>query len=108
MKKINRRGFIQSSALGAVSTTLCLNSNLLSMFSKKKKYGIQLFTVPSMLSRDFRGTLKLISEIGFKEIEFFGPYPFSAPETIEAWKPIRAQLNITQNAFYGKTLKYAS
>jgi sugar phosphate isomerase/epimerase len=57
-----------------------------------------------MASKDLKGTLKLLSEIGYKEIEFFGPYSFSAPETIERWKPIAAQMGIDRNAFYGYTL----
>ena len=108
MKKTNRRGFIQSVSLGAMSIGLGLNAEQLSLSKKKKKYGIQLFTIPSLVSNDFKGALKLISEVGYKEIEFFGPYPFSAPETIEAWKPLRTQLNIKENAFYGNTVKETS
>lgn len=43
---------------------------------KIKSLGVALFTVPKALSADFEGTLKVISEIGYKELEFFGPYTF--------------------------------
>ena len=67
----------------------------------QREWGIQLFTIPQLVSSDFTGTFRKISELGYKKIEFFGPYSFSAPATIEAWKPLATQLGITQNAFYG-------
>ena len=41
---------------------------------KLEKIGVQLYTVRSLLQRDFEGTLARIAEIGFKEIEFAGYY----------------------------------
>jgi sugar phosphate isomerase/epimerase len=64
---------------------------------------VQLFTLASMAARDFEATLKLIAESGYTEIEFFGPYPFSAPETIASWAPLAAQMGISQNAYFGMT-----
>lgn len=69
--------------------------------SKTRQWGVQLFTIPQMVSGDFSGTMKKLSELGYKEIEFFGPYPFSAPATVEAWVPLASQLGIKENAFYG-------
>jgi sugar phosphate isomerase/epimerase len=57
-----------------------------------------------MASKDIKGTLKTLSEIGYKEIEFFGPYEFSANETKESWKAIAGQLGIQGNAFYGYSI----
>ena len=42
--------------------------------------GIQLFTLMNLLN-DFEKTIKKIRDTGFKNIELFGPYPFSADET---------------------------
>jgi len=68
---------------------------------KKKQTGIQLFSIPQLVANDFKGTLKKLSEIGYREIEFFGPYPFSAEETIKGWSGFATQLGISKNAFYG-------
>lgn len=100
---IHRRKFLQITA--ATASTLMFQDALGFMKEKKKTLGVQLFTLPKMVSQDFKGTLKLISDTGFREVEFFGPYSFSAPETIEQWKGIATQLGITQNAFYGYSLK---
>lgn len=105
MKNNSRRRFLQSASLGAMSLSLGFDSDLFKTLKMKKKYGLQLFTIPAMASKDFKGTLELISNIGYKEIEFFGPYPFSAPETIEQWKTMSSQLGIKQNAFYGYSTK---
>ncbi len=97
---INRRHFLKVSA--ATATGIAVSPFAFSEVSKKtSKVGIQLFSIPTMMSRDFEGTMKKLAGIGYKEIEFFGPYEFSAPETIEGWKPLADQLGITQNAFYG-------
>jgi len=97
---IPRRKFLQLSYASAAA--LMLKDALGATLTKKKKtLGVQLFTIPQMVSQDLKGTLKLLSDIGYKEVEFFGPYSFSAKETIERWKPIAAQLGIKQNAFYG-------
>ncbi|MFZ9981519.1 MAG: sugar phosphate isomerase/epimerase family protein, partial [Cyclobacteriaceae bacterium] len=96
---MNRRNFILRSgtslaALSALPVISCSGS-------KVRKWGIQLFSIPQMVSGDFPGTMKKLSDLGYREIEFFGPYPFSAPATIEAWAPLAGQLGIKNNAFYG-------
>jgi sugar phosphate isomerase/epimerase len=65
--------------------------------------GVQLFTIPGMVARDLDGALRLLAETGYKEVEFFGPYPFSPPETLAMWEPIGAQLGISRNAYFGLT-----
>ena len=90
---------------GASLASLTLSESMATtLAAANKKWGVQLFTIPQMASKDLKGTLKLLSDIGYKEIEFFGPYSFSATETIEDWKAIAGQLGITQNAFYGYTI----
>ena len=71
------------------------------LYKKTKHVGIQLFTIPAMVAADFKGTLTKLANIGYKEIEFFGPYDFSAKETIEGWNSFAGSLGITKNAFYG-------
>ena len=69
------------------------------------RLGVQLFTLAGMAARDFEATLKLIAESGYAEVEFFGPYPFSAPESIASWGPLAAQMGISQNAYFGMTVQ---
>ncbi|MBX2899242.1 MAG: sugar phosphate isomerase/epimerase [Cyclobacteriaceae bacterium] len=98
-----RRRFIQlaSTTLAALPLSGLLANTLA---DQKKKWGIQLFTIPQLASKDLKGTLKTLGEIGYREVEFFGPYEFSAKETIEGWKAIAGQLGIAGNAFYGYSI----
>jgi hypothetical protein len=96
----SRRQFLKSST--AALAGMAMSGPLLAALSKKtKNIGIQLFTIPGMVSADFKGTMEKLAKIGYKEIEFFGPYEFSAAETIRGWSQIAGQLGITENAFYG-------
>ena len=96
----SRRQFLKASA--ATIAGAAVSGPLFGELRKKvKKVGIQLFTIPAMVASDFRGTLTKLANIGYKEIEFFGPYDFSAKETIESWSKFAPTLGITKNAFYG-------
>jgi sugar phosphate isomerase/epimerase len=98
----SRRRFLQA-GVAALAGAAISNVALGDYLKKKGNIGIQLFTIPGMVSKDFKGTLAKLAGIGYREIEFFGPYDFSAPETIERWKAIAGQLGIARNAFYGYT-----
>lgn len=102
---LHRRQFIKSTGWATAFALSPFAQNLMDDMTKKKKnLGVQLFSIPQMVDKDLKGTLQLLSEIGYKEVEFFGPYPFSAPETIESWKGLAAQLGIKRNAFYGYSI----
>lgn len=101
-----RRKFLQLSGT-ALTAAVTMNITGCSTAYKPRPWGIQLFSIPQMVAADFAGTLAKLSTLGYKEIEFFGPYAFSAPATIERWKPLAEQLGIGQNAFYGFTVSDA-
>lgn len=66
-------------------------------------YGVQLFTIPKMVEADLPSTLALLGKIGYREVEFFGPYPFSAEATKEGWEAVKGMIGLENNAFYGYT-----
>lgn len=99
---INRRTFVKNSGLAIAGSTFSLKKLLdMSDLKNKTALGVQLFSIPHLVDKDLKGTLKLISEIGYKEIEFFGPYSFSAETTINRWEGLKKQLGLNRNAFYG-------
>ena len=49
-----------------------------------EKSGVQLFTIMGLLN-DFKKSMQIISSIGYKNIELFGPYPFSSDKTKKEW-----------------------
>jgi sugar phosphate isomerase/epimerase len=103
---VNRRNFLKNSTISLTSAALLPEETIHSFLMKKKRpLGVQLFTIPKMADKDLKGTLKLLGETGYKEVEFFGPYPFSAPETIENWKGVATRLGFGRNAFYGYAME---
>ena len=71
------------------------------------RIGVQLFSIPKILEKDFEGTMKMLAKIGYKEIEFFGPYSFSATEDTERWKAITPSLGFSGSGFFGLTVQQA-
>ncbi len=79
---MNRKDFIQKSsitmALFHVPDAIINTTN-----AKRTKYGIQLFSMPKMCSEDFAQAIGMISKMGFKQVEFYGPYTFSTQKAKE-------------------------
>lgn len=65
--------------------------------------GVQLFSLPKMLERDFEGALAMLAELGYREVELFGPYPFSPPEAQARWKALGPQLGFSGSGYFGRT-----
>lgn len=77
-------------------------------FSKNMEntnFGVALFTLPKSLSEDFEGTLKLVAETGYKELEFFGPYDFSTPAAKDGWKMAAAALGFSGSGYFSHSPK---
>jgi len=57
------------------------------------KIGVGLFTIPTMLEKDFAGTMATLASIGYKEVETFGPYQWGAPSAQQRWDAITPTLH---------------
>jgi len=93
---MNRRDFLSV-------TSFILASNALRVASARPKQalGVQLFSIPKMLEKDFREGIAFVAGLGYSEVEFYGPYPFSAPEAIASWKSVTPQLGFSGSGFFG-------
>ena len=67
-----------------------------------EELGIQLFSVPLLLEQDLQAGLKLLAELGFKKIELYGPYPFSAASAKEGWKALAPRLGFSGSGYFGQ------
>ena len=99
----NRRDFIKNTSFGAAAFYLTPFNEMIEELKKIKKVGIQLFSLPKSLDTDLVGTLKMLSLMGYKELELFGPYPFSAASNIEQWKNVGKMLGFSGSGYFGKT-----
>ena len=67
------------------------------------RLGVGLFTVPKSLEQDFDGTLAMIAQLGYQEVEFFGPYSFSVPAAQEGWSQAAKTLGFAGSGLFGRT-----
>lgn len=102
-----RRNFLRNTAALAAGSLLAQGLTAQSLFGNNAvthRLGVGLFTVPKLLSEDFAGTLKMIAGIGYKEVELFGPYPFSTPADLEGWKAAGKALGFSGSGFFGNSI----
>jgi sugar phosphate isomerase/epimerase len=102
----NRRVFLKNTGALALSSLLLQRLYAGRAFAGKPhldSIGLQLFTVPKILEKDFAGSVKMLAGIGYKKFEFFGPYSFSAPEDIARWKTITPSLGFSGSGYFGLT-----
>lgn len=103
---LNRREFIKTSAAAAAAGMIPATSiaEILSS-AKVKNIGFQIWSIAKYLEADFDGYLDLIAKTGYKELELFGPYPFSSEKDKQTWTTIAAMLPFSQSGYFGRTAK---
>ena len=102
----SRRDFLKQAA--AAFATGSIASPLLAAEHKGRrirKIGVQLFSIPKLVEKDFAGTMKMLAGIGYKEIEFYGPYSFSAADDKSRWEAVTPSLGFSGSGFFGLTTK---
>ena len=84
MKKgMERREFVTLMAGAGVAIACAGNQRAATGARRLDRVGLQLYTVRTVLERDFEGTLARVAEIGYKEVEFAG-YFGHAPADVKA------------------------
>lgn len=99
----SRREFIKNSSAALAATTLTPFKGIFADLKKEKKLGIQLFSIPKMLSENFEGGIKMLQSQGYKELELFGPFPFSADTAKKGWEAAGKMLGFSGSGYYGKS-----
>ena len=94
MTEIDRRSFLASLGVGALGIIAChrgvslgsAQSVITGAAGRRKldRIGIQMYTVRTQARADLPGTLAKLSQIGFKEVEWWGSYPNTTPAQIKA------------------------
>jgi sugar phosphate isomerase/epimerase len=101
---MNRKDFIKNSSMMAAGLMMAGQTEALQLLKKKNKLGIQLFSIPKMLSEDFTKGIKFLSAHGYKELEFYGPYPFSAESAHKSWQGAAKMLGFSGSGLYGRSI----
>ena len=105
MTRPTRRRFLgtAAAATAGLATGCAREPREAASSSRLDRIGVGLFTIPTMLERDFAGAMKTLAGIGYTEIEFFGPYPFSAQSAQERWKTVSQSLAFRGSGYFGLT-----
>ncbi|MES2796510.1 MAG: sugar phosphate isomerase/epimerase [Bacteroidota bacterium] len=100
----SRRGFLKNTTLLTVAIAFPL-SDIFAELEMKNQMGIQLFSLPKMLSEDFEKGIKMLSSMGYKELELYGPFPFSTEAAQKRWAAVTPQLGFSGSGYFGKNIK---
>lgn len=99
---MKRREFVRQSAAWSSAAFLAPDK----LFGPSRlidKIGIQFFSLPKLLEKDLEGTLKMLSNFGYREVELYGPYAFATDAEKKAWNDLGPALGFTGSGFYGRT-----
>ena len=86
---MNRSIFLKHLSLLTAGSTIVPSSVLVSSSYLSKllpEVGIQLFSIPLLLNKDFEKSISMISDMGYRYVEFFGPYYFSSQSAKDSIK----------------------
>lgn len=100
-----RREFIKNTSLVAAAMAVSPMAEVMAALKKENKLGIQLFSIPKMLSEDYMAGVKMLQELGYKELELFGPFPFSAEKAKKGWEAAGKMLGFSGSGYFGKSAK---
>jgi hypothetical protein len=108
VRMTSRRNFLRQAAAafaaGSITSPL-LAGHYSGKGRRIRKIGVQLFSIPKLVEKDFAGTMKMLAGIGYKEIEFYGPYSFSAAEDKRRWDSVTPSLGFSGSGFFGLTTR---
>jgi sugar phosphate isomerase/epimerase len=86
MNMISRRKFLKTASLSAAVATFTTHAELLQAETLGLPLGLQLYSVRDQLPKDYEGTLKQLSAIGYREVEAAGFFGKTASDVKQAMK----------------------
>jgi sugar phosphate isomerase/epimerase len=98
-----RREFLKNTGLLSVAAAVTPFSEVMASLMKENQLGIQLFSIPKMLSEDFEAGIKMLASLGYKELELFGPYSFSSEKAKKGWEAAGKMLGFSGSGYFGRT-----
>lgn len=98
-----RREFLKNTSLAAAAMAVSPMVEVMAGLKKENKLGIQLFSIPKMLSEDFMAGIMMLQSQGYKELELFGPFPFSAEKAKKGWEAAGKMLGFSGSGYFGKS-----
>lgn len=101
---MERRKFLKNTAAIAMGSMVPQYQHEL-IGKGMKKVGVQLFSLPKLLEKDFSAAVKMLAQMGYKEVELYGPFPFSVDAVKENWKALAPMLGFKGSGYFGHSPK---
>ncbi|NER09567.1 Sugar phosphate isomerase/epimerase [Muriicola jejuensis] len=98
-----RRDFILNTTLTA-GAVLALGAGACAPGRELNSIGIQLFSLPKSLEKDLEGSLEMLSRMGYREVELYGPFPFSSESARARWERVTPALGFSGSGFFGRPI----
>jgi sugar phosphate isomerase/epimerase len=98
---MNRRDFLAFSSAALAASTV----GPAAAGADIKQLGVQLFSVPKLLEKDFSHAIALLAGMRYSAVELYGPYSFSAPEAVARWRSVTPQLGFSGSGFFGLSVE---
>ena len=101
---MNRKDFIGS--LAFLTASLGISNSVFAKILNLKKItnvGVQLWTMPKLLESNFEQNIKKLADIGIKELELYGPFPFSDEREKVKWNYLASQLGFSASGYFENT-----
>lgn len=67
------------------------------------RIGVQLFSLPKLVDQNVDAALAMLAGLGYREVELFGPYPFSVPAVQAQWRALTPRLGFSGSGYFGLT-----
>lgn len=100
---MKRRAFLENTAKASLAG-LFLSKSSYTASPLFENVCVNLFSLPKVLEKDFAGGLQMLSTMGYKEIEMYGPYSFSSEKQKANWKALEPLVGFSGSGFFGKTI----
>ena len=101
---MKRRAFLENSSKAALAG-LFITKDWYTPSPLYNNICVNLFSLPKVLEADFAGGLNMLAKMGYKEIEMYGPYTFSAEKQKANWKALEPMVGFSGSGFFGKTMQ---
>ncbi|MFM1913419.1 MAG: hypothetical protein RIR51_1262 [Bacteroidota bacterium] len=96
---MNRRLFLEKTTIAGLSLTSLNSCKSGSLF---ENIGINLFSLPKVLEANFERGIEMLSKMGYKEIEMYGPYSFSDEKAKKRWDSLEPLVGFNGSGFFNK------
>jgi len=101
----SRRRFIKAATIYSAGSVMLPELLVANSGKKISNPGLQVWSLAKYLDKDVEGTLKMIADHGYKELELYGPYPFSSEQDKAGWNQIVPLVGFSKSGYFGQSAR---